>query len=68
MNLILSMTSVDRKKAVKFPRDRRDRPWSRVKRFGAHLHYFAVLVMQERSGLPSVDPIQTTTINPIDGE
>jgi hypothetical protein len=60
------MTSVDRKKAVKIARDR---PWSRVKRFGAHLHYFAVLVMQERSGLPSVDPIQTTTtINPIDGE
>jgi hypothetical protein len=62
------MTLVDRKKAVKYPRDRRDRPWGRVKRFGAHRHYFAVLVMQERSGLPSVDPIQTATINPIDGE
>ena len=53
---------------MKFPCDCRDCPWSRVKRFGAHLHYFAVLVMQERSGLPSVDPIQTITINPIDGD
>jgi hypothetical protein len=62
------MALVDREKAVKYPRDRRDRPWGCVTRFGARLYYFAVLVMQERSGLPSVDPIQTTTINPIDGE
>jgi hypothetical protein len=64
------MTPVDWKKAVKYPCDRRDRSWGRVKGFGAHLHYFAVLVILERYGLPSVDPIQTkpNTTNPIDGE